>query len=143
MSASRHNSLEPLAIANWRWQPFLDHACNALQAFALEPYPIEEQFLLQTSSTGSKSKPIQVTTATWACRTPKLRQVRAACVEAGSAASVLNFVINPSINFDLPFFWCGPGDPSCWAFTGPRSATSAENRCPPHRSGLEPSHTNF
>ena len=104
MSASRHNSLEPLAIANWRWQPFLDHARKALEAFAPEAYPIEEQFLLQTSSTGSKSKPVQVTTATWACRTSKLRQVRAACVEAGAAASVLNFVINPSVNFDLPFF---------------------------------------
>ena len=45
-----------------------------------------------------------VTTATWACKTAKLRQVRSACVEAGAAASVLNFVINPSSNYDLPFF---------------------------------------
>ena len=38
------------------------------------------------------------------CATDKLRQVRCACVEAGTAASVLNFVINPSCRFDLPFF---------------------------------------
>ena len=104
MTAHRQNSLEPLTIDNWRWQPFLNHACQALQEFSPEPYPIAEQFLLQRSTTGSKSKPVEVTTATWACRTSKLRQVRAACVEAGSAASVLNFVINPSTDFDLPFF---------------------------------------
>jgi len=104
MTVHRQNSLEPLTIDNWRWQPFLNHAYQALQEFSPEPYPIAEQFLLQRSTTGSKSKPVEVTTATWACRTSKLRQVRAACVEAGSAASVLNFVINPSTDFDLPFF---------------------------------------
>ena len=104
MTTPRQSSLEPLSIANWRWQPFLDHACGALQPLELEPYPVAPEFLLQTSQTGSKSKPVPVTTATWACKTGKLRQVRAACVEAGAAASVLNFVINPSTSYDLPFF---------------------------------------
>ena len=104
MSPSRLSSLEPLTIDHWRWQPFLDHACAALEPFGLQPYPIEPEFLLQTSETGSKSKPIHVTTATWACSSTKLRQIRAACVEAGSAASVLNFVVNPSTSYDLPFF---------------------------------------
>ena len=104
MSPSRLSSLEPLTIDHWRWQPFLDHACSALEPLELQPYPIEPEFLLQTSETGSKSKPIHVTTATWACSSKKLRQIRAACVEAGSAASVLNFVINPLTTYDLPFF---------------------------------------
>ena len=104
MTTPRQSSLEPLSIANWRWQPFLDHACGSLQPLELEPYPVAPEFLLQTSQTGSKSKPVPVTTATWACKTGKLRQVRAACVEAGAAASVLNFVINPSTSYDLPFF---------------------------------------
>jgi len=104
MSSPRRNSLEPLSLEQWRWQPFLDHACQALTCFELEPYPIEAEFLLQTSETGSKSKPVLVTTGTWACTTNKLRQVRAACVEAGAAAPVLNFVINPSTSYDLPFF---------------------------------------
>lgn len=103
-SLRRQTSLEPLKIEGWRWQPFLDEACKALECFELSPYPVPAEFLLQQSQTGSKAKPIDVTTATWACQTPKLRQVRAACVEAGSAASVLNFVINPSTNVDLPFF---------------------------------------
>ena len=104
MNTPRQTSLEPVLIDGWRWQPFLDEAVAALQRFNPSPYPVPAEFLLQQSSTGSKAKPIAVTTATWACSTDKLRQVRAACVEAGSAASVLNFVINPRTNVDLPFF---------------------------------------
>ena len=35
MTTPRQSSLEPLSIANWRWQPFLDHACGALQPLEL------------------------------------------------------------------------------------------------------------
>jgi len=100
----RTSSLDPVQIKGWRWQPFLDTAISALESFNLSPYPIEKTFLQREGSTGSKAKPLPVTTATWACATEKLRQVRCACVEAGTAASVLNFVINPSCRFDLPFF---------------------------------------
>jgi phycoerythrobilin:ferredoxin oxidoreductase len=97
-------SLDPVVLDGWRWAPFLDHAVEALQPFHPVAYPVEEPFLRQEGATGSKANPVPVTTATWACSTDKLRQVRAACVEAGNAASVLNFVINPSSGFDLPFF---------------------------------------
>lgn len=103
-SATRHSSLDRVSIDGWRWQPFLDHAIKALEGFDPDPYPIPDQFLLKEGITGSKAKPVPVTTATWACKTPKLRQVRSACVEAGAAASVLNFVINPGCGYDLPFF---------------------------------------
>ena len=88
----------------WRWQQFLNHATEALLPLQPVAYPIEERFLRCEGVTGSKAKPVGVTTATWACSTKKLRQVRAACVDAGGAASVLNFVCNPSCDFDLPFF---------------------------------------
>ena len=97
-------SLDPVALDGWRWAPFLAHAVSALQPFEPTAYPIEAQFLRREGITGSKAQPVTVTTATWGCSTAKLRQVRAACVEAGSAASVLNFVANPSCEFDLPFF---------------------------------------
>ena len=100
----RKSSLDPVQISGWRWQPFLDTAVAALAPFRPNPYPVAEEFLHREGTTGSKAKPVQVTTATWACSTEKLRQVRSACVEAGAAASVLNFVINPSCRFDLPFF---------------------------------------
>ena len=101
---SRITSTDPIEIPGWSWQPFLDDAIRALQALEITPYPVEKEFLLKEGITGSKSKPIPVTTATWACKTEKFRQVRAACVSAGASASVLNFVINPLPDFDLPFF---------------------------------------
>ncbi len=133
---TRSDSLAPVQIGGWRWQPFLDQAIAALEPLAPEAYPVPRDFLEKHGSTGSKAKPVPVTTATWACSTPKLRQVRAACVEAGAAASVLNFVINPSCHFDLPFSGrSGDAPPTaiCW----PRSAASAERRRRPHARGLE------
>ena len=104
MTAPQSCSLDLVRIPGWRWQPFLDHAVEMLQALEPAAYPVPEQFLQRTGSTGSKAQPVVVQTATWACQTNKLRQVRAACVEAGPAASVLNLVINPHCRFDLPFF---------------------------------------
>jgi len=100
----RHSSLDPVQIEGWRWQPFLEDAVGKLQRLDPQPYDVPDTFLLKQGSTGSKARPVPVTTATWACSTAKLRQVRSACVEAGAAASVLNFVINPSCRYDLPFF---------------------------------------
>ena len=103
-AAPRATSLDPVQLPGWRWQWFLDEAVAALQPLEPEPYPIDPQFLSREGVTGSKAKPLPVATATWACQTEKFRQVRAACVSAGSAASVLNFVINPRTRYDLPFF---------------------------------------
>tara|TARA_B100002052_G_scaffold297173_1_gene327258 strand:- start:764 stop:1537 length:774 start_codon:yes stop_codon:yes gene_type:complete len=104
MTQQRLKSTDPVDLQGWAWQPFLNDAVQALQSLPLEPYPVEKDFLQKQDQTGSKSKPITVTTATWACKTEKFRQVRAACVSGGSAASVLNFVINPLARYDLPFF---------------------------------------
>ncbi len=104
MTSQRLKSTDPVNIEGWSWQPFLDDAVERLKGLNFEPYPVPEHFLQREDVTGSKSKPISVTTATWACKTEKFRQVRAACVSAGSAASVLNFVINPNSTYDLPFF---------------------------------------
>lgn len=103
-TATRNTSLDRVEIPGWRWQPFLDTAVATLHPLQPKPYDVPPSFLQNEGTTGSKAKPVPVTTATWACRTDKLRQVRAACVEAGAAASVLNFVINPSCRYDLPFF---------------------------------------
>jgi phycoerythrobilin:ferredoxin oxidoreductase len=100
----RSSSLDPVVLPGWRWQPFLDQAVAAFAAFRPQPYPVPESFLWRFDRGGSAARPFEVTTATWACKTTKLRQVRAACVEGGDAASVLNFVANPSCEFDLPFF---------------------------------------
>ncbi|HJN36394.1 MAG: phycoerythrobilin:ferredoxin oxidoreductase [Prochlorococcus sp.] len=104
MTPLRKNSLEPVSMPGWRWAPFLNHASEALAELQPEPYPVAEEFLQQEGMAGSRANPMPVMTSTWGCRTKKLRQVRAACVEAGPAASVLNFVVNPHHTYDLPFF---------------------------------------
>jgi phycoerythrobilin:ferredoxin oxidoreductase len=69
------------------YQPFLDYAIPLLQArLDLQPYPIPAGF--ESKSTLSD----------------KLRQIRAAHVQGGSSLQVLNFVIFPHLNYDLPFF---------------------------------------
>ncbi len=104
MSPTRVKSTDSVDIPGWTWQPFLEDAIKAMNSLNIESYPVKDEFLFKQDQTGSKAKPVTVTTATWACKTEKFRQVRAACVSAGGAASVLNFVINPLARFDLPFF---------------------------------------
>lgn len=104
MTQRRSSSLDPVCLDGWRWQPFLDQAIAQLEPLGLNAYPVADSFLERSGSSGSRAQPIPVRTATWAGCNPRLRQVRAACVEAGPAASVLNFVVNPSAQFDLPFF---------------------------------------
>jgi phycoerythrobilin:ferredoxin oxidoreductase len=45
-----------------------------------------------------------VLTTSYAASTDKLRQIRAAHVQAGASLQVLNFVIFPGMDYDLPFF---------------------------------------
>jgi phycoerythrobilin:ferredoxin oxidoreductase len=46
----------------------------------------------------------EVVTASYAFQSSKLRQIRAAHVQGGQSLQVLNFVIFPHLNYDLPFF---------------------------------------
>lgn len=87
------------------YQPFLDWAIATLEAaFELAPYPIPAGFECKEGVTGPKGKPQAVVTTSYAACTPKLRQIRAAHVQAGDSLQVLNFVIFPELAYDLPFF---------------------------------------
>ncbi len=100
----RTSSLDPIDLPSWRWKPCLDYAVKELNRFDLHDYVIDPEFLEKEAITGSKSNKYIAKTATWACKTEKLRQIRAACVQAGSLSSVLNLVISPLSIYDLPFF---------------------------------------
>ena len=104
MIKKRVNSLEPIVIEGWRWAPFLNKTINALSLLQPHSSDLAPDFLDKEGIFGSKSKSQKVLTKTWACRTQKLRNVRAACVEAFGTASVLNLLINPFNNYELPFF---------------------------------------
>ncbi len=87
------------------YQPFLDHAIAQLQqALELQSYPIPSGFESKQAVTGKGKRQETVLTTSYAYQSPKLRQIRAAHVQGGNALQVLNFVIFPRLNYDLPFF---------------------------------------
>jgi phycoerythrobilin:ferredoxin oxidoreductase len=87
------------------YQPFLDYAIDAMRSrLNLDPYPIPEGYEFKSAVTGKGKNETTVTTTSYAFQTNKLRQIRAAHVQGGNALQVLNFVIFPHLNYDLPFF---------------------------------------
>jgi phycoerythrobilin:ferredoxin oxidoreductase len=87
------------------YQPFLDHAITELEGrLDLSPYPIPEGFESKSAVTGKGDRATVVLTESYGVQSSKLRQIRAAHVQGGSALQVLNFVIFPRLNYDLPFF---------------------------------------
>lgn len=87
------------------YQPFLDSAISILQQrLNLSPYPIPEGFERKIGTMGKGKKEETVITTSYGFQSPKLRQIRAAHVRGGNSLQVLNFVIFPQPNYDLPFF---------------------------------------
>lgn len=87
------------------YQPFLDYAIPLItERLDLAPYPIPAGFEKKECITGKGKKEQLVVTTSYAFKSSKLRQIRAAHVQGGDALQVLNFVIFPQINYDLPFF---------------------------------------
>ncbi len=100
----RLNSLSPLDLEEWLWQPVFNDMIDLLSKFELENYPIPVDFLYKKSVSGSPKNPIEVTTSTWACQLTKIKQIRAACIQSNGPISIFNLVIRPSIDYNLPFF---------------------------------------
>ena len=104
MLSNRNNSLDPITITNWRWAYFLDQTIKKFSIFKPYPYPIKNDFLFKESLYGSSSNPKKVILETWGLKTEKIRQARCACLQAGDITSIMNLVISPLNNYDLPFF---------------------------------------
>ncbi len=100
----RNNSLDKVNIKGWIWDAFLGYAIDSLLFFKPESLPLSKDFLTKETLFGSKTKSAKAVTQTWACKTAKLKLIRAACVKAGDDVSVLNFVIHPFHFYELPFF---------------------------------------
>jgi phycoerythrobilin:ferredoxin oxidoreductase len=87
------------------YQPFLDYAVATLaERLTLQPYPIPAGFEKKEGVMGKGKKQEDVLTTSYAVCSSKLRQIRAAHVCGGNSLQVLNFVIFPQLNYDLPFF---------------------------------------
>jgi phycoerythrobilin:ferredoxin oxidoreductase len=86
------------------YQPFLDYAIELLQErLDWQPYPIPDGFATKSAIVGKGKHQDEVVTTSYGYQAPKLRQIRAAHVQGGNV-QVLNFVIFPDLNYDLPFF---------------------------------------
>ena len=87
------------------YQPFLDYAIATLQErLDLKPYPIPSGFERKEGLMGKGKRQEAVVTTSHGFKSDKLRQIRAAHVMGGNSLQVLNFVIFPEPNYDLPFF---------------------------------------
>jgi phycoerythrobilin:ferredoxin oxidoreductase len=87
------------------YQPFLDYAIATLERrLDLKPYPIPEGFESKEGTMGKGKKQETAITTSHGFKSTKLRQIRAAHVRGGNSLQVLNFVIFPELDYDLPFF---------------------------------------
>ncbi len=87
------------------YQPFLDSAIAILkEKLDLKPYPIPAGFERNEVITGKGKRQETILTTSYGFCSPKLRQIRAAHVQGGDSLQVLNFVIFPQLDYDLPFF---------------------------------------
>ena len=77
------------------YQPFLDYAIALLQErLDLQSYPIPDGFESKSAIVGKGKHQDEVLTTSYGYQAAKLRQIRAAHVQGGSALQVLNFVIS-------------------------------------------------
>ena len=87
------------------YEPFLAKAQALLEEHLdISDYPIPAGFEQKSAVTGKGKREATVTTTSYGAKAPKLRQIRAAHVQGGAALQVLNFVIFPELEYDLPFF---------------------------------------
>tara|TARA_B100000700_G_scaffold318041_1_gene410458 strand:+ start:641 stop:1390 length:750 start_codon:yes stop_codon:yes gene_type:complete len=96
--------MDKVNLEQWRWSLFLDLTIKSLEDFQPLPYYIPADFLEKEALVGSNDKGFYAKTITWGCKTKYLKKVRAACVQASPCASVLNLLMMPNEDIDLPFF---------------------------------------
>lgn len=88
------------------YTPFWNYATKVLESRLpdLSPYPIPEGYKEKEAMVGKGKRAGLVRTDSYAYSTGKLRQIRTAHVQGGAQLQVLNFVMFPAMNYDLPFF---------------------------------------
>ncbi len=104
MNHIRNHSLSKVNIKGWRWLVFLEKFHQLFSHYEIKSYSLEDRYLNKESNIGSIKKPVKVKLATWGFITNKIRKVRSACLQVGESISILNLVVSPHCNYDLPFF---------------------------------------
>lgn len=106
MTAAETPSKAPSQEVKDIYTPFWNYATSVLQERLpdLQPYPIPEGYVNKEAMVGKGKRAGLVKTDSYAYQTGKLRQIRTAHVQGGAQLQVLNFVMFPGMNYDLPFF---------------------------------------
>lgn len=106
MTATGTNKSKTLAEVKDFYTPFWKYADEVLRTriSTLKPYPIPDGYIHKEEMTGKGKRQALVTTDSYAYSAEKIRQIRTAHVQGGAALQVLNFVMFPHMNYDLPFF---------------------------------------
>jgi len=88
------------------YAPFWEYTAKLLKdrlGADLSSYPIPDGFERKEAAMGKGKRQATAWTQSYGYQTTKLRQIRAALVNGGPNIQVLNFVIFPHMNYDLPF----------------------------------------
>ena len=90
------------------YAPFVQRALDLFEEAGLEmrPYPMDSDFKVCETISGSGSRQQPVRLRTTAFCTDKLRQVRLVHIEGGSALQVLNFCAFPALEYGCEALAC-------------------------------------
>ena len=89
---------------DWRWHNFLKYLTNNLSKYKCLEKIIPSEYSFKDSTYGSKKSRKNVNLCTWsAFHKNRIQFARAVCINSPNY-SVLNFLIIPNYNYNIPFF---------------------------------------
>ncbi len=89
---------------DWRWHNFLKYLTNNLSKYNCLEKIIPSEYSYKDSTYGSKKSKKNVNLSTWGVSHKKrIKFARAVCINSPNY-SVLNFLIIPNTNYNVPFF---------------------------------------
>jgi len=88
----------------WKWHNFLKYLINNLSKFNCREKIIPSEYSYKNSTYGSKKSKKNVNLSTWGVKHKnRIQFARAVCINSPNY-SVLNFLIIPNTNYNVPFF---------------------------------------
>ncbi len=88
---------------DWRWSSFLKYSIDTLLGFKCFENQISPKYKYDERDFGSKKNRNKIYLASWASSSDHINFARSVCIES-SNFSVLNFLIVPNHDFNMPFF---------------------------------------
>ena len=87
----------------WIWSNFLKYLISKFEEIGYLQYSIPSEFVHKKSTYGPRNMRKEVSLFTWAVCNERINLARAVCISSPNY-SVLNFLIIPNNNYNIPFF---------------------------------------